>query len=209
MSKKAALSTLLVLGLASAAYAQISGVVRCDDSLLPGVVIQVAGSALKSPKVVFSDNEGRYSFDAIPPGRFEITATLAGFGQQAVTVCVGAANQQIDFDLPLHTSHCVILTVPTDAAGNPMLWLPEPTTEEIAGTVIDGAGREVPTAIVQILANDRVLATTPVDSAGKFAVSVPKGVTALRILAAGFADRTIADYRDQTTSTFRIYRACP
>ena len=213
MLLKSTLLTFLALGTVLAdCGAQISGVIRCDGDCdgepLPGVMIQLAGGQLSSPMTVVSDAEGRYRLNAVPPGKFEITASLAGFGRQVADLCLGGADQQIDFDLYIHAPLCTTIMIELDAAGNPLP--PEPATEEITGTVIDGSGRETPGALVQILSNERVLATTPVDSAGKFAVVVPlRSATAVRIRAAGFADRTISDFRRGKAASFRIYRACP
>lgn len=214
MLLKSTLLAFLALGTVLAdCGAQISGVIRCegdcDGEPLPGVMIRLAGAQLSRPMTVVSDAEGRYRLDGVPPGKFEITAFLAGFGRQvAAALCLGGADQQIDFDLYLHGTICTTVIIELDAAGNPLP--PAPTTEEITGTVIDGSGREIPGALVQILSNERVLATTPVDSAGKFAVMVPfRSATAVRIRAAGFADRTISDFRSGKPVVCRIYRACP
>jgi TonB dependent receptor/Carboxypeptidase regulatory-like domain len=75
---------LLVL-LAPAAMAQetrgsIEGVVRdTSGAVLPGVTIEATSTALVAPASTVTDANGVYRFPSLPPGRYQVTATLSGF----------------------------------------------------------------------------------------------------------------------------------
>ena len=75
----------LVLGVVSAAFAQetrgsIEGVARDNTgAILPGVVIEARSPALVGVANTVTDSGGVYRFPALPPGVYEVTATLSGF----------------------------------------------------------------------------------------------------------------------------------
>ena len=79
------LAVVLALGLAAAASAQeqsggIQGIVRdASGAVLPGVTVEarnVSGAGVLS---TITDDRGVYRFPAVPPGVYEVTATLQGF----------------------------------------------------------------------------------------------------------------------------------
>ena len=83
-----ALQTLLrsgcVLALPIAAMAQpvsqLSGVVRdTTGSALPGVTVSITGAALVAPRTLVTNERGRYELDALPAGRYLVSASLTGF----------------------------------------------------------------------------------------------------------------------------------
>src|SRR5688500_17924189 len=71
--------------LAPAAMAQetrgsIEGVVRdTSGAVLPGVTIEATSTALVAPASAVTDANGVYRFPSLPPGLYQVTATLSGF----------------------------------------------------------------------------------------------------------------------------------
>ena len=99
-------SLALAVGLlASMASAQTTGTAsgRVSDengSGLPGVGVEAKGPALQGTQNATTDNNGAYRLPLLPPGRYEISATLQGFAteKRTVTIALGA-NSTADFTL--------------------------------------------------------------------------------------------------------------
>ena len=81
-------------GVANAQDATISGTVTDETGgVLPGVTVAAAGPALAvGTRVVVTDGDGSYVFEALPPGAYTITFTLPGFEELAHTVELAAAS---------------------------------------------------------------------------------------------------------------------
>jgi Ca-activated chloride channel family protein len=80
---------VLSAAVALAATGRIAGTVRdASGGTLPGVTVTLHGPALEQSKT--TDADGRFTFD-VPPGRYTITAELAGFAtaQAALNVVAG------------------------------------------------------------------------------------------------------------------------
>jgi len=61
----------------------IQGVVKdSSGSVLPGVTIEARSPAAVGVTTATSDSSGAYRFPALPPGRYTLTAKLAGFGDK-------------------------------------------------------------------------------------------------------------------------------
>ncbi len=59
---------------------QLSGVVRdSTGSALPGVTVTITGAALVAPRTLVTNEQGRYELDALPAGRYLVSASLSGF----------------------------------------------------------------------------------------------------------------------------------
>jgi outer membrane receptor protein involved in Fe transport len=74
-----------------------------DDSgaVLPGVRVELAGDRVMGVQAFTTDDRGQFRFNSLPPGQYELTFTLAGFGttkRTDVRVRVGAT---IDEDVTL------------------------------------------------------------------------------------------------------------
>jgi outer membrane receptor protein involved in Fe transport len=87
----------LALGFAPA-FAQgtqtgtLSGTVNATDgSVLPGVSVTIASSALQGTRQATTDASGAYLFRGLPPGAYKVSFALSGFGtvERHVTVALG------------------------------------------------------------------------------------------------------------------------
>ncbi|HET7747367.1 MAG TPA: TonB-dependent receptor [Vicinamibacteria bacterium] len=107
MSRKA--QTLVVTACllahgASAALAQpagrLAGVVRDDSGgVLPGATVSIAGGSTSARPSVVTDQQGRYAFDALPPGRYVVTAALSGFQSRGHEIDVAGRPATLDIVL--------------------------------------------------------------------------------------------------------------
>src|SRR5947209_282678 len=79
--------------LAAQTTGSISGhVTDTSGATLPGVTVEATSSALQGARVATSDVNGLYRLPLLPPGRYTVAYTLAGFGpkkQAAVAVLLG------------------------------------------------------------------------------------------------------------------------
>ena len=81
---KVLLIAMVVLGLAAPAHAQATGTVTgvaTDDSgaVMPGVTVNVTNTATSQVRTAVTGADGFYTVPLLPPGRYEVKATLAGF----------------------------------------------------------------------------------------------------------------------------------
>ena len=74
--------------------ATVIGTVRdSQQAALPGASVTVKNVDTGFTRASVSDDQGRYRLAAIPPGAYELTAELAGFGtaiRKGVTLTLGA-----------------------------------------------------------------------------------------------------------------------
>nr|MBA2304259.1 carboxypeptidase regulatory-like domain-containing protein [Acidobacteriota bacterium] len=79
----------------------IGSVLDAQRSALPGATISARNTETGFVRTGVSDQEGRYRIAAIPPGSYEISAELQGFGRavrRGITLTVGAESV-IHFDM--------------------------------------------------------------------------------------------------------------
>ena len=80
---------------------QLTGVVRdTTGSVLPGVTVTVTGAALIAPRTVVTDEHGEYVVDALPAGRYLVTAAFSGFEPSSTEIEVGATRRRSTSCLP-------------------------------------------------------------------------------------------------------------
>ena len=100
------LALLVVLLLASPAFAQeqsgsIIGVVKdAQGGVLPGVTVEARSSSVVGVSTVVTDETGTFRFPALPPGVYEVSATLQGFNP-AKSSAVLALGQTLTLNLAL------------------------------------------------------------------------------------------------------------
>ncbi len=100
----ALICALLVVGPVSAQEQRgsIEGVVRdSSGAVLPGVNVEARSQALIGVAVATTNEQGIYRFPALPPGRYEVTASLQGFGPVKVEDINLALGQLLKIDLTL------------------------------------------------------------------------------------------------------------
>ncbi len=106
---------VVVLGSASLLRAQTTGSVSGrtlgeNGDALPGVTVEATGPALQGAQTAVTDSRGAYRLPVLPPGRYGISATLAGFAteKKSVTVSLGG-NSTADFQMRVSAKETVIV----------------------------------------------------------------------------------------------------
>lgn len=90
------LISLCVVGLIAASFGEaattgrLRGTVQDNDGLpLPGVTVQISSDALiGGAQIAITDAEGKFMFNLLPPGMYQVEATLVGFQPSAGEVRV-------------------------------------------------------------------------------------------------------------------------
>ncbi len=134
---KIAIVLACLLAVPQAAFAQngqIAGMVSDQTGgVLPGVTVAAAGPALAGgPRVVVTDADGRYAFDALPPGAYTLTFTLPGFEELTRSVELAAAS------------------APTVDVRLRLGGLFEEVTVAVTGTAIDAPAINMPHAVTVV-----------------------------------------------------------
>jgi hypothetical protein len=81
--------------------ARLNGnVVSADGAALPGATVTFESPNLLGTRVVVTDGNGNYSSPPLPPGEYEVTYQLEGFGTQTRRIRLSAA-QNIEQDITL------------------------------------------------------------------------------------------------------------
>jgi hypothetical protein len=76
---------------------QLTGVVRdSTGSVVPGVTVTVSGATLIAPRTVVTDENGDYVVDALPAGRYLVTAALKELAPTSTAIGVRAAAATLD-----------------------------------------------------------------------------------------------------------------
>jgi carboxypeptidase family protein/TonB-dependent receptor-like protein len=110
---------LATLALAVSASAQeqrgsIGGIVRDQSGApVPGAVVEARGPALIGVASSVSDAGGTYRFPALPPGRYEVTANLAGFAPAkmgGISLALGN-NLRVDLTMSVATQAEVVTVI--------------------------------------------------------------------------------------------------
>src|SRR4051794_34527620 len=99
------LFTLAVPAFAQSAGGSIEGVVTdASGGVLPGVTIVVKNMDTNVARDLVTDEGGRYRAAALQPGRYEVSATLAGFQTAPVSGVVVQIGQTLPVDLKMKPS---------------------------------------------------------------------------------------------------------
>ena len=98
------LAALLSFGSVASAQEQtvsIQGVVKdASGAVLPGATVE-ARNPLAGTNTAVSNDDGVYRFPALPPGKYEITATLQGFTSTKLTDTVLELGRNLVIDLTM------------------------------------------------------------------------------------------------------------
>src|SRR6188472_2465975 len=97
----------LCLSMTTGAWAQdtrgsIEGVVKDGSgAVLPGATVEARSPRLVGVQATTSDANGIYRFPALPPGNYEVTATLSGFSTKKVADIQLNLGQTLKVDFAL------------------------------------------------------------------------------------------------------------
>ena len=146
---------LIVLG-AVVASAQpggrLTGVVRdATTGVLPGVAVTVSGAALIAPRTVVTDEHGEYVVEALPAGRYLVTAAFGGFEPSSVAIDMGATSATLNLVLAVSSlaERVTVTATKTGAAdvqSTPMAItvLPARALEQMGVQTVEGLAGVVP-----------------------------------------------------------------
>jgi hypothetical protein len=95
-----------VLIVSTSAFAQtftggLRGAVRDANGVIPGVTVQLVNEATNQSREAVTNDQGEYSFAAVPPATYTIRASLTGFKAYENRAVRIAAQQFITLDIPL------------------------------------------------------------------------------------------------------------
>ncbi len=135
---------------------QLSGVVRdTTGSALPGVTVTITGAALVAPRTFVTNEQGRYELDALPAGRYVVSASLSGFETRTGEVDIEAVPATLDLSLDVSSfSDRVTVTATKTGAADvqttpiAVTALPGRTLEQLGIQTVEGLAGFVPTLIV-------------------------------------------------------------
>lgn len=97
-----------------------------SGSVLPGVTVTIRNTATNVERQQITDATGRYRGVALPPGPYEVTASLAGFAQHVVSVNLAAGQ-----------TRTIDIRVSAGAASERVIVTAEPLPDE-RNSVLDG-----------------------------------------------------------------------
>jgi hypothetical protein len=101
----AALSAVLLLALPAVAQEQtgsIQGVVKdSSGAVLPGVTVEARSPSAVGVSTATTDANGTYRFPALPPGAYEVSASLQSFVPAKISDAVVTLGKQLTIDLTL------------------------------------------------------------------------------------------------------------
>ena len=131
---------------------QLTGVVRdTTGSVVPGVTVTVSGATLITPRTVVTDEDGEYAIDALPAGRYLVTAAFSGFEPSSVEIEVGATSETLDVVLAVSSlAERVTVTATKTGAADVQLTpvaitvLPAVALEKMGVQTVEGLAGVVP-----------------------------------------------------------------
>ena len=97
---------MLAMAMAATAAGQtftggLRGAVRDANGVIPGVTVQLVNDATGQTREAVSNEQGEYSFTAVPPGNYTVRASLTGFRTYENRSIRIAAQQFITLDIGL------------------------------------------------------------------------------------------------------------
>ena len=86
----------------TAATGTVEGLIRdATGGVLPGVTVTVRNVETNVARETVSDEGGRYRAPALQPGRYEVTATLAGFESAPIGDVIVQVGQTVPVDVQM------------------------------------------------------------------------------------------------------------
>ncbi len=127
---------------------RIEGTVTIDGAVLPGTIVQITSHALK--RTTISDAMGRYAFDALPPGTYDLTFEMLGLQSDDKRVTVDGGTTQVPAQLtmgPVETITFGCTLSPCDDGQPESEWdSPSCADYELDTLLIDALDRNDPSA---------------------------------------------------------------
>ena len=121
VSRWCAIALLIVPLATSTAWAQtftggLRGAVRDANGVIPGVTVTITNDATGAVREAVSNDQGEYSFAAVPPGNYTVRAALTGFRTYENRNLRIAAQQFITLDITLEVGQLQETITVTGAA---------------------------------------------------------------------------------------------
>ena len=112
---------MLSLAVTATAWAQtftggLRGAVRDANGVIPGVTVTLTNDATGATRDAVSNDQGEYSFAAVPPGNYTVKAELSGFRTYENRNLRIAAQQFITLDITLEVGQLQETITVTGAA---------------------------------------------------------------------------------------------
>jgi len=172
----AAMALALTIGTAGTVAAQggggvISGVARdTQGGVLPGVTVALRNQASGVTRTAVSEGDGSYRFPALNPGRFTITAELAGFSTVEVTNIEMTIGLGLTQNFAMQVQSLAETITVTGAA--PVV---DTTKSEVSGVVTQQQIETLPINSRQYLSLALLMPGTSMDSTRAFFATVNVG----------------------------------
>lgn len=174
----------LCLAVVAAFGASLGAQATVTPRTLVGVVSDTAGAPIDSAEVIItslkrrvvSTVDGRFRFDDIKPGAYEVSARRLGYLPQVRKVKVGDDGGTISFQLIPYVRGLAPVVTSSSRGG-------------LSGVIGDTTYKLVAGAQVSALATDRRAVS---DSTGSFFLDLKPGKHIVRIKAPGFASRLVS-----------------
>ena len=135
---------------------RLTGVVRdTAGSVVPGVAVTITGGALTVPRTVITDEHGEYVVDALPAGRYLVTAAFSGFESASSEIEVGATTATLNVVLKVSSlaERVTVTATKTGAAdvqSTPVAItvLPATALDQMGVHTVEGLAGVVPTVTI-------------------------------------------------------------
>jgi hypothetical protein len=91
----------------------VGQVTDSSGGALPGVTVELSGTAMQGTRTTVTDGQGNYRFQNVPPGEnYKLTATLSGFAPTSKTVARVYLGQEgtVNFTLKAAVSEAITVT---------------------------------------------------------------------------------------------------
>ena len=135
----------------------VAGIVRDDTgAVIKGVEVRISGAALTAPRTAVTDDQGKYDFPDLAPGRYTIDAVAVGFEPHTADLVVESAPASHDIVLRV-SSYLERVTVTatktgeTDVQQTPIAItaLPGRTLQKLGVNTVAGMTGFVPSMTVE------------------------------------------------------------
>ncbi|MGE0449792.1 MAG: TonB-dependent receptor [Vicinamibacterales bacterium] len=164
------LLTVAMLALPARAWAdgRLHGVVLDQSgAVVPGAAVTISETTGGATRALITDERGHFEVDALPSGRYEVTASSPGFQSVAITASIGdGADRELALTLPVATQTASVSVTGRLAASPARVERERPRSNDAAslldglpGLSVAGNGGVSRIPAIHGLADDRVKLT--------------------------------------------------